>query len=50
MLMRGALHLVQERVDKEIQAAVDFAEQSPMPEGSEALEGVYAENPVEVQA
>ncbi len=45
-----ALHLVQERVDKEIQAAVDFAEQSPMPEGSEALEGVYAENPVEVQA
>ncbi len=46
----GALHLVQERVDKEIQAAVDFAEQSPMPEGSEALEGVYAENPVEVQA
>ncbi len=46
----GALHLVQERVDKEIQKAVDFAEQSPMPEGSEALEGVYAENPVEVPA
>ncbi len=46
----GALHLVQERVDKEIQKAVDFAEKSPMPEGSEALEGVYAENPVEVQA
>ncbi|MFB3108806.1 MAG: thiamine pyrophosphate-dependent dehydrogenase E1 component subunit alpha [Candidatus Binatia bacterium] len=45
----GALHLVQERVDKEIQKAVDFAEQSPMPEGSETLEGVYAENPVEVQ-
>ena len=45
----GALHLVQERVDKEIQKAVDFAEKSPMPEGSEALEGVYAENPVEVQ-
>ena len=46
----GALHLVQERVDKEIQKAVDFAEKSPMPEGSEALDGVYAENPVEVQA
>ena len=46
----GALHLVKERVDKEIQKAVDFAEKSPMPEGSEVLEGVYAENPVEVQA
>ena len=46
----GALHLVQGRVDKDIQKAVDFAEKSPMPKGSEALEGVYAENPVEVQA
>lgn len=34
---------IQERVKKEIDAAVEFAEQSPLPEGAETLEGVYAE-------
>jgi pyruvate dehydrogenase E1 component alpha subunit len=38
----GALHEVEERVKKEIEAGVEFAEQSPMPEGPEALEGVFA--------
>lgn len=33
---------VEERVKKEIQAAVEFAEHSPLPEGPEVLEGVYA--------
>ncbi len=36
------LRQVEERVTKEIDAAVEFAEQSPFPEGREALEGVYA--------
>ncbi len=31
-----------DRVAKEIQAAVEFAEQSPLPEGPETLEGVFA--------
>ncbi len=34
---------IQERVKKEIDAALEFAEESPLPEGSETLEGVYAE-------
>src|SRR5213080_2777097 len=38
----GTLHEVEERVKKEIEAGVEFAEQSPMPEGPEALEGVFA--------
>ena len=38
------------RVEKEIEAAVEFAEQSPFPECLETLEGVFAENPVEVLA
>lgn len=33
---------VQERVKKEVEAAVEFAEQSPLPEGPEVLEGVFA--------
>jgi pyruvate dehydrogenase E1 component alpha subunit len=33
---------VGERVKKEIEAAVEFAEQSPLPDGPEALEGVFA--------
>lgn len=36
------------RVEKDIEAALEFAEHSPLPEGSEALEGVFAANPVEV--
>ncbi len=40
--------LVQERVDEEIESAVTFAEQSPMPDGAETLEGVYTDHPVEV--
>lgn len=31
-----------ERVKKEIEAGVEFAEQSPLPEGREVLEGVFA--------
>ena len=31
-----------EQVVKEIEDAVEFAEQSPLPEGKEAIEGVYA--------
>jgi len=33
---------VEERVKKEIEAAVEWAEQSPLPEGPEVLEGVFA--------
>ena len=33
---------VEERVKKEVEAGVEFAEQSPLPEGKEALEGVFA--------
>ncbi len=35
---------VQERIAKEIEEAVEFAENSPLPEGKEALEGVFASN------
>ena len=31
------------RVKKEVEAGVEFAEQSPLPEGPEVLEGVFAE-------
>jgi pyruvate dehydrogenase E1 component alpha subunit len=41
-------HEIHMRVEKEIESAVEFAEQSPLPEGPEALEGVFAANPVEV--
>jgi len=40
----GAFREVEERVKKEIDAAVEFGEQSPMPEGPEALEGVFADD------
>jgi pyruvate dehydrogenase E1 component alpha subunit len=33
---------VGERVKKEVEAGVEFAEQSPLPEGPEVLDGVYA--------
>jgi TPP-dependent pyruvate/acetoin dehydrogenase alpha subunit len=33
---------VEERVKKEVEAGVEFAEHSPLPEGHETLEGVYA--------
>lgn len=36
------------KVQKEIDAALEFAEQSPLPEGREVLEGVFA-NPDEVE-
>ena len=36
-------HEVGERVKKEVEAGVEFAEQSPLPEGPEVLEGVFAE-------
>lgn len=39
---------IQERVKKEIDTAVEFAEESPLPEGPETLEGVYAETLEEV--
>ena len=32
-----------ERATKEVEVGVEFAEQSPMPEGPETLEGVFAE-------
>jgi TPP-dependent pyruvate/acetoin dehydrogenase alpha subunit len=38
----GVFQEVQERVRKEIEAGLEFAEQSPMPEGPEVLEGVFA--------
>ncbi len=41
---QAAFSEIQERVSKEIEAAVEFAEQSPLPEGREALEGVFADN------
>jgi pyruvate dehydrogenase E1 component alpha subunit len=34
---------VTERVTKEVEAGLEFAEQSPLPEGPEVLEGVFAE-------
>ncbi|HSU90504.1 MAG TPA: hypothetical protein VLI44_03580, partial [Sporolactobacillaceae bacterium] len=33
---------IDERVNKEVQSAVDFAEASPWPEPQEALEDIYA--------
>jgi len=41
-------HEIHMRIEKEIESAVEFAEQSPLPEGPEALEDVFAVNPVEV--
>ena len=35
-------HEVGERAKKEVEAALEFAEKSPLPEGPEALEGVFA--------
>ncbi|RMH37374.1 MAG: thiamine pyrophosphate-dependent dehydrogenase E1 component subunit alpha [Nitrospirae bacterium] len=35
---------VQQRVIKEIDTALEFAERSPLPEGPEALDGVYADS------
>jgi pyruvate dehydrogenase E1 component alpha subunit len=35
-------HEIGERVKKEVEAGVEFAEQSPLPEGPEVLEGVFA--------
>jgi pyruvate dehydrogenase E1 component alpha subunit len=32
-----------ERVKKEVEAGLEFAEQSPLPEGPEVLDGVFAE-------
>ena len=40
----AACRQIEERVAKEIDAAVEFGEQSPLPEGREALEGVFALN------
>jgi pyruvate dehydrogenase E1 component alpha subunit len=37
-----SFHEVAERVKKDIEAGVEFAEQSPLPEGAEALDGVFA--------
>ena len=39
---------IQEAVKKEIDTAVEFAEEMPLPEGPEKLEGVYAETLEEV--
>jgi pyruvate dehydrogenase E1 component alpha subunit len=39
----AVFHEVEERVKKEVEAGVEFAEQSPLPEGPEALEGVFAD-------
>ena len=36
-------HEIGERVKKEVEAGVEFAEQSPLPEGREVLEGVFAD-------
>jgi len=33
---------VEDRVKKEVEAGVEFAEKSPLPEGPETLEGVFA--------
>ncbi|MFQ5991199.1 MAG: thiamine pyrophosphate-dependent dehydrogenase E1 component subunit alpha [Nitrospiraceae bacterium] len=40
----AAFHEVEERVQKEVEAGVEFAEQSPLPEGREVLDGVFATN------
>ncbi|MEK7300216.1 MAG: thiamine pyrophosphate-dependent dehydrogenase E1 component subunit alpha, partial [Nitrospirota bacterium] len=39
----ASFHEVGERVKKEVEAGLEFAEQSPLPEGREVLEGVFAE-------
>jgi TPP-dependent pyruvate/acetoin dehydrogenase alpha subunit len=39
-----AFREVEERVKKEVEAGVEFAERSPLPEGRETLEGVFAED------
>ena len=36
-------HEIGERVKKEVEAGVEFAEQSPLPEGPEDLDGVFAD-------
>ncbi|HEU4683145.1 MAG TPA: thiamine pyrophosphate-dependent dehydrogenase E1 component subunit alpha [Nitrospira sp.] len=36
-------HEIEERAKKEVEAGLEFAEQSPLPEGREVLEGVFAE-------
>lgn len=41
-------HEIHMKVEKEIEAALEFAEHSPLPEGPEALEGVFAVNHIEV--
>jgi pyruvate dehydrogenase E1 component alpha subunit len=38
----STFHEVEERVKKEVEAGVEFGEQSPLPEGPECLEGVFA--------
>jgi TPP-dependent pyruvate/acetoin dehydrogenase alpha subunit len=38
----AAFQEVGERVTKEVEAALEFAERSPLPEGPETLEGVFA--------
>ncbi len=38
----ASFHEVGERAKKEVEAGLEFAEQSPLPEGKEALEGVFA--------
>lgn len=38
----GVFRDVAERAKKEVEAGVEFAEQSPLPEGKEVLEGVFA--------
>jgi pyruvate dehydrogenase E1 component alpha subunit len=42
-------HEIGERVKKEVEAGLDFAERSPLPEGREVLEGVFA-TPDEVES
>jgi pyruvate dehydrogenase E1 component alpha subunit len=37
-----SFHEVGERVKKEVEAGLEFAERSPLPEGPEVLEGVFA--------
>jgi pyruvate dehydrogenase E1 component alpha subunit len=38
----ATLKEIEERVKKEVEAGVEFAEQSPLPEGREVLDGVFA--------
>lgn len=44
------LRKMQKSVEEEIQVAVEFAEQSPLPEGPETLEGVFAPDNMETQS